>query len=106
MKIPRIPGHEVDYWQKLSPEERAWLKQFNDEFVNGYFSKRKKPLHGKKQKLAIERSRHGSRRDAYARWRGRPFATNDAGSQTPDLETAVDSVRAANLADFLPKTRR
>lgn len=35
----------VDYWHKLSESERAWLNQFNSEFITGRFSKNKASLH-------------------------------------------------------------
>lgn len=36
---------DQDYRDKLSPEENAWLSQFNSEYYHGEFSKKKKPIH-------------------------------------------------------------
>lgn len=48
---------EVDYVERLSPKDRAWLSQFNQEFHTGYFPKGRKPLHRTKK----------ARRECYAR---------------------------------------
>lgn len=29
---------DMDYWRKLSPEEKEWLKKFNAEFYFGFFN--------------------------------------------------------------------
>lgn len=107
MKAPRIPGTEVDYWDKLTPEERAFLKQFNDEFTGGYFCKKKRPLHSRQEKLGIGRHRHASRRDAFARWgRVGVAPTSATPSHTPALEEAIDALRSdAKLSDFLGKRK-
>jgi hypothetical protein len=106
VKAPRIPGTEVDYWDKLTPEERAFLKQFNDEEA-GYFCKKKRPLRSKKEKREIGRRRHASRRDAFARW-GRVSAVPIAAipSAAPCLEEAIDALASdAKLSDFLGKPK-
>lgn len=29
---------DMDYWHKLSEEDKAWLKKFNSEYYYGYFN--------------------------------------------------------------------
>jgi hypothetical protein len=106
LKAPRIPGTEVDYWHKLTPEERAFVKQFNDEEA-GYFCKKKRPLRPRKEKRAIGRQRHASRRDAYAKW-GRVVSCpiNATPHYTPELEEVIDALASdAKLSDFLGKPK-
>lgn len=54
---------DVDYLDRLSPEEKAWLAKFNDEFHGGCF--RANPLHGEQaQRRAIWRAKKAARHDA------------------------------------------
>lgn len=104
MKRRPLPGCEVDYWKNLTPEQRRWLKQFNDEFGNGYFSKDKKAFHTKNEKRAIWRSRNSSRKDLYAKAMAVPLAAHHGGNYSPQLEEALDASNCVvNLADFLKK---
>lgn len=105
MSAPRIPGTEVDYWHVLTPEERRYLQQFNDELTRGYFRKGRKPLHSRKQKKQIQnRDRHASRRDAYAKAQRCTYSESFSGIGEPKLEDALDSLNA-KLSDYLGKPK-
>jgi hypothetical protein len=36
---------DMDYWKSLNPEERAWLRQFSDEYYMAKFPKEMPALH-------------------------------------------------------------
>ncbi len=45
IKVVREALEDVDYWSKLSLEEREWLEQFNYEYYGADFNF-DKPIHG------------------------------------------------------------
>lgn len=53
---------EIDYLNKLSPEEKAWLNQFNKEYVNADFSDKKNRLHPKEYTTKVVKSTGRKRR--------------------------------------------
>lgn len=88
----RIPGEEVDYWHKLSPEDRRWLQKFNDERVNDYFRKGELPVHrGKRRRKEVRDSRYRRRSDAFGM--ASPTALSELHGRTEDptkhLETTI-----------------
>lgn len=46
---PKRPTHkwakDQDYWDKLSKEERDWLRRFNSEYYDGGFTNKKATIH-------------------------------------------------------------
>lgn len=101
-KVPD-PGCEVDYWHKLDPEAKKWLNQFNSEFHNGYYSKKKKPIHGKRQRRRLEHDRYYRRQDAYRKAKPSLVQPEEI-SRPPRLEEQIDSRR--ELAKLLNSDRK
>lgn len=47
---------DIDYLNKLSPDEKAWLNQFNKEFVNADFSDDENRLHPREYVAKVVKS--------------------------------------------------
>lgn len=96
----RVPGCEVDYKEKLDPAEKAWLKQFEDESIRGYFSKKKTRLHPLELKKEMRHERYARSVDVLA-LRPLPLLGEKAPTYSPEYEEAIDSIgEGRNLADF------
>lgn len=49
--------YDIDYMDQLNPEEKKWMKQFMEEYLNASFQKNKKPIHTSKDKQEAKRLR-------------------------------------------------
>jgi hypothetical protein len=54
---------DYDYLGKLSPEQKAWMEKFNDEYYRSEFSD--EPLHNEAQRLSISRANNANERDIF-----------------------------------------
>lgn len=61
---------DQDYIDKLSPDEKAWLSKFMDEYMGGHFPKSQEHLHESTEEKRDCYNRNNARnRDLYARVR-------------------------------------
>lgn len=101
------PGTEVDYYDKLSPEDAEWLRKFNRESVHDYFKKGEKPLHGRKgsnRRRSISKAKYHRKEDATYQSQI-PLSLEMDKSRNPEdvLVRAVDAFSSTDLATHLRK---
>lgn len=100
-KLP--PGCEIDYWDRLTEEERGFLKRFNDESVNCYFPKNRKQIHPKELRSQMDHARYARKRDVLSLPNLLPIYPS-ALVTNPKLEEAMDDLNeAVQLSDYLAK---
>lgn len=64
---PRWEFIDHDYIDKLSPKEKEWLSNFNEEYLSGNFQHKGKKLHKTKEEKRACYTRNNARnRDVYA----------------------------------------
>lgn len=101
---PPPPGTEVDYWHKLTPEQRQWLKKFNLESVQDYFKKDEQPLHEPHHRKAVSDAKNHRRADAtYQTKVSFPPELEQSTNPERALIRSIDAFSSVDLATHLRK---
>ena len=86
---------ELDYVNKLSKEEKAWLNKFNLEYVSADF-RHDKPLHKTaKQRKSCEDANNARNRDSYSITK----SNNMLKGITKDNSVILDKNKSTNLRE-------
>ena len=65
--------NDVDYWSKLTPEERKWMKRFMQEYYYGWGITSDKAIHPKEKHKDVYNARNRADRDMLNPDRNRPI---------------------------------
>lgn len=93
---PRQWMLDTDYWQKLSPEEKAWKAQFDDEYYRGAARRYEKPLHGTPKLQRDTYSTHNAnQRDVYSRSQAAGMLVGEADAPVVSVPPSTSHLQTA-----------